>query len=422
MSAFWAGVAGLIGGALGRSATRSPGRDQAPQSTIACLQLVLEADARSKWVGSLEEAYRELKPYQAYAAVELVQRLAGDPTIVDNIRQHTARLIADAQTDEGFFDVSLYYDDSDGIARPPVRTPIPGAPRFDQVLYDMQYSVDVLHLLNSVNVPINDRPALVRWIQVAQTAEGRFATEERYNQLFIARHPVDELLADAEEGFPIEYHHPLLTGARPYNEIEETAHAVRALHLLGAQPRDVAACVAWLQRWQQPDGSFAGPHHPDMLALRNDGYDLDTVPADELPKYYRPFNFRDLEDTYWAVLALDALGAQPRDLEGCRRWLAQAVRMPRADAGHGNVAQRWYVMWERLEALYRVGGRLPDEQEWIRVARQRRTGGILKVMLDGRPRIDAAHVRMDDLVDTAQSFHILEVMGGLDSAFLATFK
>jgi hypothetical protein len=421
MSSFWAGVAGLVGSALGRAQRQHPTADKLPESTITCIELCLQAWTASRWVGSLEEAYRELQPETALAIVQLAQRLDAS-TIIDNIRQHSASLFAAAQSPEGFFDLSYYYDVEDDVARPPVITPVPGGSRHDQELYDLPNTVNVVHLLNSVNVPVKDRAALVQWIQAAQTPEGRFATEERYNQLFVERHPVDEILADAADGFPIEYHHPLITGARPYNEIEETAHAVHALHLLGAQPRDVAACVAWLQHWQQPDGSFAGPHHPDMMALREDGRDPATPSDDEIQEYYRPINNLTLDDTYWALQALNDLGTQPSDVEGCRRWVLDAVRVPRPTANaRGRVYQQWIVLWDRVEALYLAGGRLPDEQEWIGFAKRGRAGGILKV---GRQpfRIARAQLRMDDLVATARSFHILEIMGDLEPEFLATFK
>jgi hypothetical protein len=409
----------LIGNALARTQQPSPA-NKTPASTVACIHLFLQRRASSEWVDSLEEAYRQLKPEAALAIVELVQRLDGDSTIIANARQHTAALFAAAQTPEGFFDLSLYTPGGD-IVGPPSTTPRPGAIRHDQEMYDLIHTLDTIDFLRRVNLPLRDQAALVRWIQAAQTPEGRFATEERYNQLFVERHPVDELLADAEEGFPIEYHHPLITGTRPYNEIEETAHAVRALRLLDAQPRDVAACVAWLQGWQQPDGSFFGPHHPDVMALRNDGYDLDTAPADELDDYY--LGNPRLDDTYWAVLALDALGARPRDVAGCRAWLQDALLSP--NFGHQNrlaaLAARRILAWERVEALYLLEEHLRDEAKWIAIGRSRREGGILKVWWESSQVVDTV-LSWDDLVDTERSFHILGVMGGLDSAFLATFK
>jgi hypothetical protein len=291
---------------------------------------------------------------------------------------------------------------------------MPDAYCHDWELYDIAKTVEVLQLLRSVDVPVKNPAALAHWIQDAQTPDGRFATEDRYNRLFVERHPAAEMPEN------IHYHHPLITGARPYSEIEETAQAVRALQLLDADPRDKAACVAWLQALQQPEGYFARPRHANLWAVRQDGLDPDRLDADALAEYC-PHN--DLDDTYWAILALDALGARPRDIEACRSWLQRAVQAPtRLVAAHrALLGERWIIAWDRLDALYLLRGHLQDEASWIAYARQGRNGGILKIGA-GELKVAVDQLQMKDLVDTARSFRILGLLGNLDETYLASFR
>jgi hypothetical protein len=411
MSALLSGLAGLIGGALGMHARRAR-QKQPPSSTLVCLDLAMQKVAAAEFLASSAEAYRQLRPHEALAVVRIVGRLGGDPAIVDHIRRYVAIPIARSQTAEGYFDRSLFYPPDGASAA--TFTPTPGALRVDYELYDLKHTVDVLRLLAAVAVPVRDVAGLVGWIQAAQAPEGRFATEARYNQLFAERHP------PAQVGDDVEYHHPQITGARPYGEIEETAHAVRALRLLGAVPRDPAACQAWLQARQRADGAFAGPRHPDMWAIRNDGRDPGELSAAEQAEYH---GITDLDDTYWAVLALDALAARPQRLEACRDWLRQALLVPTeyADQPQYPVEERWKLAWDRLEALYLLGGRIPNEAAWAAVGRRARKGGVLKV---GASTSDITTDRLypDDIVQTAESFRALELIGGLDAAFLASFK
>nr|NIS80188.1 hypothetical protein [Anaerolineales bacterium] len=269
-------------------------------------------------------------------------------------------------------------------------------------------TVEIIELFKELDVPIKDRQALVNWLQAAQTPGGRFDTETRYNQMFAERHPVDEV------GKDIQYHHPLITGTRSYSEVEETAHAVRALKLLGSEPGDKAATIKWLQDLQHPEGFFSGKRYPDYWQISEDGLDPATMSAEQLAEY----TFSDqLTDTYWAVMALEDLATRPRDAETCRNWLKGAVAVTWALD-----KSKWVIAWEHLEALYLLGGRLPDEEKWIEEARHDKgISGIATAIYSGH-RFEIDRLERSFIVPTMQSLRLLDVLGGLDEEFLAKVK
>ncbi|NIS80678.1 MAG: hypothetical protein GTO14_10825, partial [Anaerolineales bacterium] len=144
----------LAGGALAIYLRRRAARRKAPPSTMACIHIILHKLAESPFVGSLEEAYFQLKPAEALAIVQLTKLLDGDPDILDGIRQHHALPIQESQTSEGHFEQFTYWRLDGG--GPGLRSPAPGTYRHDGRLYDIPITVEIIELFKELDVPIKD--------------------------------------------------------------------------------------------------------------------------------------------------------------------------------------------------------------------------------------------------------------------------
>lgn len=112
-----------------------------------------------------------------------------------------------------------------------------------------------------------------------------------------------------------------------------THHAVNLLRTLDIPIPNREALVAWIQSCQTSDGGFRWrPDHPS------------------------PSNRPDVWYTWAAVSALKALGAAPRDIGGCLRWLNS---LQRADGGFGDRPgwlSRLYSTYHALDAIHLLTG------------------------------------------------------------------
>ncbi|NIS80676.1 MAG: hypothetical protein GTO14_10815 [Anaerolineales bacterium] len=396
-----------------------------PNTTLECLEFVWAQNENTEWYGGPDWELKAFTPRSAYTFAWLARRIDPQGPLLQRVGERVARKFAATQSPEGYFDYTGERVSADLTYDLQLEINYGGrkSERLDFELYDMVHTYDLVRLLKLADTPLKDRDGLIAWINAAQTPQGRFSTEDRYNQMYAER-------TSRKKADRMGLYHPTI-GARAYEEIKETALAVLILAELGAEPRNRRTCIDWLQSYQSQEGYFHGPAYPDYYDY---AIDREDPLSDDIRDYIDGFpEF----DTPWAVFALDALGETPRDLQACIDWLVPKRRYPNADwtgkrwKDSLTGAKQWLWEWETIEALYCLGWKpSPEEWElWRTEMIEVRTGGLFPLTYPlswrlGKSMKDPPFplLGFSDLDVTYFNLYYLDMINALDESMLETMR